>query len=100
MADPSVFQGHLTREFRLRPRGRHSPALHHLLSVMRLPENCLDLMIVETVPFREWALAIGGTVGKEPILLDERYSSIADADWAIFKRRWIALGGPTEVLDP
>jgi hypothetical protein len=81
----------LASEFRKSPRGRHSPALQHLLSVMRLPQHCLDLMIVVTVPHCEWRVAVGGVEGVRPRYLAGTYASVTEAEWAIFRMRWDAL---------
>ena len=99
MADTDVFGAELAREYKALPRGRHSPALQHLLALMRLANNCLDLMIVETVPHREWAIATGGTVGVRPVLLEAHFPSVAAAEWEVFRRRWVAMGGPAERLE-
>jgi hypothetical protein len=94
MDGTSLFAPGLAAEYRASPRGRHSPALQHLLALMRLDENCLDLMIVETVPHAEWTLATGGTPGLRPRLLEQRFPTQAEAEWEVFRRRWIAMGGP------
>lgn len=99
MAGIDLFDPALAREYEASPRGRHSPALQHLLALMRLEENCLDLMIVETRPHREWTLANGGTVGVRPKLLAARFPSAAAAEWDVFKRRWVAMGGPAASLE-
>lgn len=98
MAGIDLFDPMLAQEYKSSPRGRHSPALQRLLALMRLDDNCLDLMIVETVPHREWTLARGGTLGVRPTLLDACFPSVGAAEWEVFRRRWIAMGGPAEHL--
>jgi hypothetical protein len=96
MGDTSLFDPELAREFKKAPRGRHSPALQHLLSLMRLERNCLDLLIVETVPHAEWTLARGGKIGVRPQLLDRRFGSLAAAEYEVFRQRWLAMGASAE----
>jgi hypothetical protein len=87
----------LAAEFRARPFGRHSPELQALLNVMRLAENCQNLILVATEPGR-WVLGERLPDGRPPRLYEDRvFATIEDAEWAAFRRRWQALTG--EELD-
>src|SRR5579862_9084944 len=91
--DPEAL--HLAREFRARPIGQHSPALERLLTLMRGGPMAGKYCLVATKPHQEWVVAqLSGVRGVGPTLLgDQVFHSVEDAEWAVFKLRWKALGG-------
>jgi hypothetical protein len=87
----------LAAEFRARPFGRHSPELPAVLTIMRLPENCQNLILVADGPNR-WIMGERLPGGQPPRLFpDQVFATLEEAEWAAFKRRWRALTG--EELD-
>jgi len=86
----------LIEEFRRNPIGHHSPDLQRLLTRMRSAPVAGKYCLVVVKPNREWQLA--QTIGKRcgaPKLLPERFTSMADAEWFAFRKRWLALTGET-----
>ncbi len=83
----------LAAEYRARPFGRHSAALQGVLDTMRRAAVCQDLILVAVEPGR-WVLGKRLAGGKPPrLFMDEVFSRLEDAEWAAFKRRWLALSG-------
>ena len=86
----------LIEEFRKNPIGHHSPDLQTLLNQMRGAEMKDKYCLVVLKPNREWQLAkTTGEPGKPPKLLKEKFTSLADAEWYVFKKRWKAMTGET-----
>ena len=84
----------LAREFRRNPFAKHSPELYALLETLRGPRFNGNYVLVVVEPHRRYALAVKQPGGKPPIVLgNEVYGSAADAEWAVFKRRWEAAAG-------
>lgn len=77
-------------EFRRQPYGRHSPQLQRLLDIFRREPFPGKHVLVCTRPYREWSLAIfSGIRGDAPQLLAGHvFTSVAEAEWAVFRRRW------------
>jgi hypothetical protein len=51
-------------------------------------------VLVVAEPHKRYVLAVKQPGGKPPIVLgNEVYGSAADAEWAVFKRRWEAAAG-------
>ncbi|WBV45193.1 hypothetical protein [Pseudoroseomonas cervicalis] len=88
----------LALEFRRRPRGPHGDELQKLLHRMRWWGDAdgparWALLVVE--PNRRWMLAQlprrrGAAVR---VLPNHVFTSLAAAEWEVFKRRWEALTG-------
>lgn len=89
----------LAEEFRRDPFARHSPALQRVLHLMRGPSMNAGYVLLCTKPHREWTLGRLTGSSEEPVeLANERvFTSLADAEWHVFKLRWRALTG--ESLD-
>jgi hypothetical protein len=94
--DPSRHD--LIEEFRRRPHGPHSEELQKLLHRMRWAgdpkaEGRYVLLVQE--PGRRWVLARLPAQRGAPILPipNQIFTSIAAAEWEVFKRRWHALTG-------
>ena len=93
----------LAEEFRDNLRGPYSAELQKILDRMRtMPLRGRYAVIVEQ-PYRLWSLArLSGERGVPPMAVPGvRYTSLAEAEWDIFKRRWRDLSGvPVTVGDP
>jgi hypothetical protein len=87
--DPQA-HAYLALEFRKNPIGHHSPALEQLLNVLRAGPVAGKYCLVCIVPFERWVLArLSGRRGVPPVILENHvFTSIEDAEWEIFKRRW------------
>ena len=103
MADNHAAAGHyvvspddrkLIDEFKLNPIGHHSPDLQRLLTRLRGAAMPDKFCLVVIKANREWQLAkTPGVPGKPIKLLDQRFTSMADAEWYVFRQRWKALTG-------
>lgn len=80
----------LAEEYRRRPRGPFRPELQRILDRMRLTPMQGRYALVVLEPFRRWALVrLSGVRGVPPTPVDRvEYSSLAEAEWDIFRRRW------------
>jgi hypothetical protein len=80
---------HLADEFMADPFGRASPELHRLLLLFRAEPMEGKYVLICTKPFEEWRLAQMGKPGEPPRLLpDYRFSSLEQAERAVFRLRW------------
>ncbi|MFK4604203.1 hypothetical protein ABIF57_003655 [Bradyrhizobium diazoefficiens] len=93
--DPSRLD--LVEEFRASPLGVHSPELRKLLARMRWgrPEGRLVLIVLE--PGRAWRLSCIPERRGDPMpFVDDRvFTSLAEAEWHVFKLRWQEMTGAT-----
>ncbi len=86
----------LIEEFRQNPIGHHSPDLQRLLNRLRGAPMVDKFCLVVVKPNREWQLAkTSGVRGKPVKLLKQRFTSMIDAEWYVFRQRWQALTGET-----
>ena len=84
----------LIREFRENPIGHHSPELQQLLNKLRGAPMADKYCLVVTKPAREWQLAkTTGIAGKPVKILSQKFTSLEDAEWYVFKKRWKAMTG-------
>ncbi len=95
--DPAL---ELVLEFRRRPHGPHGDALQRLLHRMRWagdPEEPGRYVVVVREPGRRWVLAHLPRRRGQPIQVipNQVFTTLADAEWEVFKRRWTALTGST-----
>jgi len=91
----------LVEEFRRNPRGPHGADLQKLLHRMRWagdPEAGGRYVLLVREPGRSWVLARLPAARGAPIepIPNQVFTSLAAAEWEVFKRRWHALTG--EVL--
>ncbi len=90
----------LAREFRRNPFAKHSPDLYALLEILRGPRFNGNYVLVVLEPHKRYALAVKQPAGKPPVVLgNEIHGSAADAEWAVFKRRWEAASGQPLAID-
>ncbi len=83
-------QKHLADEFMANPLARPSPELQRVLIAFRGEPIEGKFVLVCTRPFEEWTLAqLTGKRGEPPKLLPEhRFTSLEDAERAVFRMRW------------
>lgn len=93
---PSAADRSLVEEFRQNPIGHHSPDLQRLLNRMRGAPMKDKYCLLVVKPNEEWQLARTTGVPGEPVKpLRQRFSSMAEAEWYVFRKRWKALTGET-----
>ena len=93
---PTADDRRLIEEFKRNPIGHHSPDLQRLLNRMRGAPMADKHCLVVARPNREWQLAkTTGARGQPLKLLEQRFKSMADAEWYVFRLRWKALTGET-----
>src|ERR1700722_17254292 len=88
----------LVEEFRRKPRGPNGDELQKLLHRMRWsgdPEADGRYVLVVVEPGRRWVLGRLPRLRGKPVelLSNQVFTSIAEAEWEVFKRRWEALTG-------
>ena len=85
----------LVEEFRKTPVGHHSPELQKLMNRLRVEHFPGKHVLICTKPFEEWRLArLSGVRGEAPEVVEGVvYTSIDEAEWAVFKIRWKAHTG-------
>ena len=84
------------KEFRASPFGPHSPRLQQIVNVFRAGPANGKFVLIATSPHREWAL--GRLTGERACLVevfeDCTFTSLVEAEWEVFKLRWVANRGP------
>ena len=84
----------LAEEFRAKPYGHHSVELDAALNVLRGADSDGKLILVCTHRGREWAVAhLEGDPARAVIHHDLIFSSVEEAQWAVFKHRWKTVTG-------
>ena len=88
----------LVEEFRRNPRGPHGEELQKLLHRMRWegdPSEAGRYVLITLEPGRRWRLARLPRQRGVPIepIPNQVFTSLAAAEWEVFKRRWHALTG-------
>ena len=89
----------LVEEFRRQPRGPHGEDLQKLLHRMRwagdFETGAGRYILVVKTPGKEWQLGrLPRERGKPIEVMGNRlFTSIAEAEWEVFKLRWEALTG-------
>ena len=105
MTDIDPTRRDLVEAFNANPGGPHSPELQRLVNKLRFePSMKGKYVVVCTKPHAEWTLAqLPGARGKPIVMHHDRvFTSLDDAERAIFKLRWEAATGETlasETLD-
>lgn len=91
--DPS--RQDLVAEMRARPRGPHSDDLLKLLHRMRWSGVGKRFVLIVLEPNRRWMLGrLPGQRGAPVETFPNRiFTSLAEAEWAVFTMRWEALTG-------
>jgi N,N-dimethylformamidase len=98
--DPSRLE--LTREFKSNPTGPHSPELQKLLKLLRWEPLAGRFVVVQ--PRRDGPWYLARTTGPKghplEIFYAHGYMTLAEAHWALFRKRWEQHTGQALVLDP
>ncbi len=97
--DPS--RTDLAHEFMANPMGPHSAALQRIVARMHDGEIPGRYALVVSVPYQEWVLAkISGQRGVDLTLIEDQvFTSVEDAERAVFGLRWEEITGEPLVLD-
>ena len=97
--DPS--RTDLAREFMDNPMGPHSAALQRIVTRMRDSEAEGRYVLVTRIPYEEWGLAqLSGRRGVDLTLLEDHvFTSIEEAERAVFRMRWEQITGAPLALD-
>ena len=84
----------LAGEFKAKPYGHHSPELEAALDQLRVVNPNGKMILVCTRPGREWTLAyIKDDLSPAVLDADLVFTSLEQAEWAVFKLRWQWLTG-------
>jgi len=82
----------LLKYFRTTTTKNRPLKLNRLLNRLRMGPLPGKKVIVCTKPYSEYAIGTLGQYRGDPIKLDEkRYTSLADAQWALLKLRWESI---------
>ena len=81
--------------FKANPWGPHEHTLQRLVDRMRWQPIAGKYVLICTKSHREWSLARLPDRRDEAIefIEGEVFDSLADAEWAVFKRRWRTMTG-------
>ncbi len=90
----------LIAAFRRNPRGPYSPVLQRLLNIVHADLSATRVVLVTLEPFKRWAIASVPEERGERIEIehDTIFTDLAEAEWALFRRRWLLRTGV--LLDP
>ena len=82
-------------EFRKKPIGAHSPGLMRVLAILRVDPSGHQIIIVCRKPFAKWTLATMPPRREDPIRFEDDvvFASREEAEWEVFRRRWLAATG-------
>ncbi len=76
-------------EFRQTPVGHHSPGLQRILNLFRGEAMAGKYVLVCTKPHQEWMLGqLTGVRGERIRMTNHVFTSLAEAEWYVFKQRW------------
>jgi hypothetical protein len=77
-------------EFKERPIGPHSPGLQRLLNIFRADTRPPRLAAFAIKPHAEWVIIRLPETRSAPIEIerDRVFTSLEDAEWEVFCRRW------------
>jgi N,N-dimethylformamidase len=93
---PTEVEARCIEEFRKTPIGHHSPELQVILNELRGTPMENKYCLICTKPNREWQLAMTtGVRGKPVKTLNQKFTSLEEAEWYVFKKRWKQLRGET-----
>ena len=85
----------LVEEFRRAPKGPYSSELQKIMHRMRWSGEGGRFALIPVDPGKTWMLALLPTKRGEPVkqFPDRIFTSLSDAEWAVFKIRWEAITG-------
>ncbi len=92
--DPEIDRVYI-EEFRKAPIGRHSPGLQRILNSMRYDPSGRQVILVCRIPFQEWVLGEMPAERARPLVVEAGpvFLSREEAEWEMFRRRWLAHTG-------
>jgi hypothetical protein len=84
----------LAAAFKARPFGPHSAEVDALVTALRMAPIAGKHVLLAAADGKSWQLAqLTGRRYEAPTPLGEHYNDLADAEWAVFVRRWEARTG-------
>jgi N,N-dimethylformamidase len=90
----------LAQEFRRKPYGRHSAELQRVLNRMRSEPFEGHYVLLRNGRFGPWKLAQLGRCPQDPMTLTGHvFQDRTEAEWVVFKLRWLRLTGQELMLD-
>lgn len=90
----------LAQEFRRKPYGRHSAELQRVLNRMRSEPFEGHYVLLRDGRFGPWKLAQLGRRPQDPMTLTGHvFQDRTEAEWVVFKLRWLRLTGQELTLD-
>lgn len=93
---PNEVESRCIEEFRKTPIGHHSTELQVILNELRGQPMKDKYCLISIKANREWQLAqTTGVRGKPVKMLSKKFTSLEDAEWYVFKKRWKQLRGET-----
>lgn len=92
--DPAVDRQYI-EEFRKNPIGAHSPGLQRVLNTMRTDKSGRQVILVVLKPFEKWVLGEMPADRADPITIEDGpiFTSREEAEWEMFRRRWLQHTG-------
>lgn len=91
----------LVEEFRAKPLGPHSVELQRIVTRLRSERSSGHYVLVERVAHHEWVLGrLSGKRGIDVTLMENHvFTSVEEAEWAVFKLRWESVTGQAIEID-
>ncbi|MEQ8247790.1 MAG: hypothetical protein RID42_08905 [Alphaproteobacteria bacterium] len=88
-------EGRLIEEFRAKPIGFRSAELQRVLLKMQIDPRCPNYVLFCRTPHKEWLIGRMAARPGDPVVLEEDrvFSSVEEAEWEVFRRRWTLLTG-------
>jgi hypothetical protein len=92
ISDPD---GRRVEEFRNRPVGFHSTELQRVLLKMQIDPRCPNYVLFCRTPHKEWLIGQMAPRVADPVVLEEDrvFTSVEEAEWEVFRRRWKIVTG-------
>ncbi|WP_157505445.1 hypothetical protein [Geminicoccus roseus] len=92
--DPAVDRQYI-EEMRKKPIGAHSPGLQRVLNTLRTDKSGRQVILVVLKPFEKWVLGEMPADRRDPITIEDGpvFTSREEAEWEIFRRRWLLHTG-------
>jgi hypothetical protein len=90
---PTAAEASRIRRLRAAPLGPYDPDVQAMLLPLRNAPAAAKLALLRVPDPPSWALVRLGGRGRAVEVLPPRWSSLAEAEWAVFRLRWQALHG-------
>lgn len=92
-AGPSAHERDMIQRFRRNPLGPYEPDLQHFLLPLRNVPAPGKHALMRCPGEEAWTLVRLGDRGRPVEIVGGRWTSLADAEWAVFRARWLAMRG-------